>query len=96
MFSLQVMSISLSSAFQKKGRACRTSTGTCIRLFSQKDYDEMPEGEVPELRRVPLANTVVNLIEELKYTGAIELLNNRTNKFTQLDDYIAETQLAPD
>lgn len=63
MSSLQVMAISQSSAIQRKGRAGRTSSGTCIRLYSQQEYDSMPEGVVPELQRVPLANTVVNLIK---------------------------------
>ncbi len=62
MTSLKGVSISQSSAVQRKGRAGRTSTGTCVRLYSQKEYGTMQEGLVPEILRVPLANTIANLL----------------------------------
>lgn len=60
--TLLVKTISQSSAIQRKGRAGRTSSGVCYRLYSQQAYDQMPVGVVPELLRVPLTLTVVNLL----------------------------------
>ena len=60
MTSLQVMDISQSSAVQRQGRAGRTSSGICIRMYSRDEFETMPCGDVPELKRVPLANTVIN------------------------------------
>lgn len=61
--SLQVLKISRSSAIQRTGRAGRTSTGVCYRLYTENEFDVMSEGDVPELKRVPLANTILNLIK---------------------------------
>lgn len=61
--SLQVMKISRSSAIQRTGRAGRTSRGVCYRLYTEEDFELMLEGDVPELKRVPLANMILNLIK---------------------------------
>lgn len=43
---LEVRQISRSSADQRKGRAGRTRPGTCIRLYSQDEYDGMRISQV--------------------------------------------------
>lgn len=54
---LIVSRISQASAKQRKGRAGRTRPGNCYRLYSKQAYEEMDKHEVPEILRVPLADT---------------------------------------
>ncbi|XP_071955322.1 uncharacterized protein [Antedon mediterranea] len=60
---LEVTTISQSSAEQRKGRAGRTSTGECFRLYSEKDYDEMEANNKPEILRVHLGMAVLQLLQ---------------------------------
>ncbi len=63
MNSLEVRVISRSSAEQRKGRAGRTSAGKCYRLYSEDQYERMPERTLPELLRVHLAHACLKLYE---------------------------------
>lgn len=58
---LDVCRISKASATQRAGRAGRTAPGMCIRLWTQREQNEMDEFELPEIRRVDLAATLLTL-----------------------------------
>lgn len=58
---LEVQRISRASATQRAGRAGRTGPGVAVRLFSEKEWERMSEFEAPEIRRVDLASTVLEL-----------------------------------
>ena len=52
---LELRRISKASAAQRAGRAGRTASGRCLRLWSERDERAMPPFEVPEIRRVDLS-----------------------------------------
>ena len=56
---LDLQRISLASANQRAGRAGRTAPGRCVRLWSEKEILE--PFDLPEIRRVDLASTVLSL-----------------------------------
>lgn len=58
---LDLRRISKASATQRAGRAGRTGPGRCIRLWTQRDEQAMADYELPEVRRVDLAGTVLAL-----------------------------------
>jgi len=54
--------ISKVQAIQRAGRAGRTREGKCLRLYSEKFYNEqMLNATVPEIERVNLTSTVLTL-----------------------------------
>ncbi|KAI8791932.1 ATP-dependent RNA helicase DEAH12, chloroplastic [Biomphalaria glabrata] len=53
--------ISKSSADQRKGRAGRTSSGKCFRLYSESGYKSMEPSSKPEILRVHLGQAVLKL-----------------------------------
>ena len=59
---LEVQSICQSSAVQRKGRAGRTAPGTCYRIYSQDDFDNMSTSKTAEVLARPLQLTAVSLI----------------------------------
>jgi ATP-dependent helicase HrpB len=58
---LRVEKISRASAAQRAGRAGRTRPGRCVRLYTKADHDTRPEHDVPEIRRLDLAQTRLEL-----------------------------------
>jgi ATP-dependent helicase HrpB len=58
---LEVRRISKASATQRAGRAGRTGPGTCVRLWSEKEWERMADFEPPEIKRVDLCSTVLEL-----------------------------------
>ena len=58
---LELGRISRASAEQRAGRAGRTAAGRCIRLWSPREERGMAARDVPEIRRVDLAPTVLAL-----------------------------------
>ena len=56
---LDLQRISLASATQRAGRAGRTAPGRCIRLWAEKE--KLEPFDLPEIRRVDLASTVLSL-----------------------------------
>jgi ATP-dependent helicase HrpB len=58
---LDVKRISKASAVQRAGRAGRTAPGRCIRLWTQREQNELDEFELPEIRRVDLSGTALAL-----------------------------------
>jgi len=61
--SLDIKPISVSSADQRAGRAGRTSSGICYRLYTQLQYEnEMNKTSKPELQRSDFAPTLLLLL----------------------------------
>jgi ATP-dependent helicase HrpB len=54
---LRVEKISRASAAQRSGRAGRTGPGRCTRLYTRADFESRPEHDAPEIRRLDLAQT---------------------------------------
>ena len=46
--------VTKSSATQRAGRAGRTGPGTCLRLYSEQDFNEREEYTIPEIRKADL------------------------------------------
>ena len=61
--------VSRASATQRAGRAGRTRTGRCIRLYTLADFQTRPAFDTPEIARVDLAQTYL----ELAVAGALDL-----------------------
>jgi ATP-dependent helicase HrpB len=59
--TLLIEKISRASADQRAGRAGRTAPGRCVRLWSEQDHRGRPGQEVPEIRRLDLAEVVLTL-----------------------------------
>jgi ATP-dependent helicase HrpB len=58
---LSVARVSRASAVQRAGRAGRTRAGRCLRLYTAQDFGARPEHETPEVRRLDLAESVLEL-----------------------------------
>jgi ATP-dependent helicase HrpB len=87
---LRVRPVSKASAAQRAGRAGRTRPGICVRLYTQHDHDTRPAFEKPEIERLDLSDTTLQLAAmdvadplslswlttppEASLTGAIDLL----------------------
>lgn len=59
--TLLVEKISVASADQRAGRAGRTAPGRCVRLWTQREHEQRPRQELPEVRRLDLAEVVLTL-----------------------------------
>jgi ATP-dependent helicase HrpB len=59
--TLLIEKISRASAEQRTGRAGRTAPGLCLRLWTQRDHTMRAAVELPEIRRLDLAETVLTL-----------------------------------
>jgi ATP-dependent helicase HrpB len=68
--TLLIEKISQANADQRTGRAGRTAPGKCVRLWSRSEHDERPPHEMPEIRRLDLAEVVLTLkaadVEDLR------------------------------
>ncbi len=53
--------ISKASASQRAGRAGRTAPGRCLRLWTERHHESLDDFELPEVKRVDLAGTVLAL-----------------------------------
>lgn len=62
---------SMAAINQRRGRAGRTDTGICFRLFSEKE--ERPKFDIPEIQRTDLAGIVL----KMKRLGIVDVLNFR-------------------
>ena len=59
--TLLIERISRASADQRAGRAGRTAPGRCLRLWTEREHQERPAQELPEVRRLDLAEVVLTL-----------------------------------
>ncbi|MBI5514850.1 MAG: ATP-dependent helicase HrpB [Deltaproteobacteria bacterium] len=59
--TLKVAKVSRASATQRAGRAGRTRPGRCLRLYTKHDHDARPEHDAPEVRRLDLAESALEL-----------------------------------
>jgi len=68
--TLLIERISQASANQRAGRAGRTAPGRCIRLWSRQEHDERAPQQLPEIKRLDLAEVVLTLkaagVEDLR------------------------------
>ena len=60
---LELKWISKASAAQRAGRAGRTAPGHCVRLWTERHHHSLDDYELPEVKRVDLAATVLALHE---------------------------------
>lgn len=59
--TLLVEKISRASADQRAGRAGRTAPGHCLRLWTQREHEQRAAQELPEVKRLDLAEVVLTL-----------------------------------
>lgn len=59
--TLLVEKISRASADQRAGRAGRTAPGVCYRLWTEREHRERPGQELPEIKRLDLAEVILTL-----------------------------------
>ena len=59
--TLLVEKISRASADQRAGRAGRTAPGHCLRLWTEREHIERAAQELPEVKRLDLAEVVLTL-----------------------------------
>lgn len=59
--TLLVEKISRASADQRAGRAGRTAPGVCLRLWTEREHLDRPAQELPEVKRLDLAEVVLTL-----------------------------------
>ncbi len=71
--TLLIERISQSSADQRAGRAGRTAPGACMRLWSREEHSHRAPQELPEIKRLDLAEVVLTL----KAAGVNDLRNFR-------------------
>ncbi|KAF9073957.1 P-loop containing nucleoside triphosphate hydrolase protein [Rhodocollybia butyracea] len=72
MDALQITPISQANAGQRTGRAGRTGSGFCYRLYTEMAYrNELFENTIPEIQRTNLANTVL-LLKSLGVKNLLE------------------------
>jgi ATP-dependent helicase HrpB len=59
--TLLIEKISVASSDQRAGRAGRTVPGLCLRLWTEREHAQRPLQELPEVKRLDLAEVVLTL-----------------------------------
>ncbi|MDB6032559.1 MAG: hrpB, partial [Verrucomicrobiales bacterium] len=59
--TLLIEKISRAAAEQRAGRAGRTAPGICVRLWTEKEHGERPAQEIPEVKRLDLAEVILTI-----------------------------------
>jgi ATP-dependent helicase HrpB len=59
--TLLIEKISVASSDQRAGRAGRTAPGVCVRLWTDREHAKRPLQELPEVKRLDLAEVVLTL-----------------------------------
>lgn len=67
--TLDVKRISQASAIQRAGRAGRTAPGIAVRLYSEADYLARQAFNVPDIQRLDLAETMLDILALAKTLG---------------------------
>ena len=79
--TLLIEKISRASADQRAGRAGRTAPGVCLRLWSRDEHGAPPAQELPEIKRLDLAEVVLTLkaagVEDLRKFRWLEAARRR-------------------
>ena len=83
--TLLIDKISQANADQRAGRAGRTAPGVCMRLWSRDEHSHRPAQELPEIKRLDLAEVVLTL----KAAGVEDL---RKFRWLEKPDEISLTQ----
>jgi ATP-dependent helicase HrpB len=68
--TLLIEKIAIASADQRAGRAGRTAPGRCVRLWTEREHAERAAQELPEVRRLDLADVVLTL----KASGIVDVV----------------------
>ena len=69
--TLMIEKISVASADQRAGRAGRTAPGVCVRLWAEREHANRAPQELPEVKRLDLAEVVLTL----KASGIDDVMN---------------------
>jgi ATP-dependent helicase HrpB len=69
--TLLIEKISAASADQRAGRAGRTAPGVCLRMWTERDHATRAPSEMPEVKRLDLAEVVLTL----KAAGIEDVVN---------------------
>ncbi|XP_002732327.2 ATP-dependent RNA helicase DHX33-like [Saccoglossus kowalevskii] len=59
---LKVQWVSKSQAWQRTGRSGREDSGTCWRLYTENQFQELRENTIPEIQRCNLSSVVLQLL----------------------------------
>ncbi len=59
--TLLIEKISVAASDQRAGRAGRTAPGVCVRLWTEREHAQRPLQELPEVKRLDLAEVVLTL-----------------------------------
>lgn len=89
--TLELKPIAKSSCIQRSGRAGRTQSGHTIRLFTQYDYNLRPQFETPEIQRVDLTQSLLELKNAFNlhvYPWFESPLQNAIDSCTKLLQYL--------
>ena len=80
---LQEFWIPRSSAEQRTGRAGRTRSGYCLRLFSEDLFTSLPKFAPPEIQRIPVQNVMIQALATVRQN---ENVIRSTYKMTTEDE----------
>ncbi|MBL9215487.1 MAG: ATP-dependent helicase HrpB [Opitutaceae bacterium] len=69
--TLLIERISVAASDQRAGRAGRTAPGVCVRLWTEREHAQRPRQELPEVKRLDLAEVVLTL----KAAGIADVVN---------------------
>ena len=58
---LPIEPVSQASADQRAGRCGRVSSGVCVRLYTEEDYEQRPRFTEPEVQRTNLASVILQM-----------------------------------
>lgn len=95
--TLLVEKISRASADQRAGRAGRTAPGVCLRLWSEREHLERPPHELPEVKRLDLAEVVLTLkASGVKNVGAFRWLEAPAPRAVERAEQLLEDLAATD
>jgi len=79
MYSLLNKQIAQGQALQRKGRVGRSSNGTCIFLYSKKDFDKMGKSKIPAILKEDFSGYLLSWWSREGIETLGELINFTTN-----------------